>query len=257
MSKTAPSFWRGKTYWLVGASEGLGRSLAFELSRSGATLYLSARSKERLEELAEALPGAATAAPMDVRDRESVEAAFDAIPELDGVIYCAGVYEPMAAQDWDKEAVETMFDVNLIGAARVLGAVLPNMVARGHGHIVLIGSLAGLSGLPNAIGYGASKAGLIHLAESLRADLLPTSFNVQVVNPGFIETRLTAKNDFRMPGLTTADDAARRTRKCIETGRFRTYFPYWFAALFRLARFIPDWLYFGALGATKTKTPRS
>lgn len=236
--------WAGKTYWLVGASEGLGRELARELAAAGATLCLSARNRERLAELAAALPGQHVVAACDVRDAGSVRAAFAALPPLDGVICNAAFYEPVNATAWDAEAVEAMCDVNLTGTARVLACAVPALVARGGGHVALIGSLAGYRGLPGSIGYGSSKAGVIHLAESLRCDLPRGRFRVQVVNPGFIETRLTAKNDFRMPFIMSAAAAARRTRQALESGRFRTNFPRRFALLFRLAQFLPDWAYF-------------
>ncbi len=236
--------WRGKCYWLVGASEGLGRALAERLSAAGATLYLSARNADRLQELADALPGPAVVAPLDLRDAATVAKAFARIDRpLDGMIFCAGLYEPLDAAHWDADAVEAMCDVNFTGAARVLGQAVPAMLAQGRGHIVLIGSLAGLVGLPRSIGYGASKAGVIHMAESLRADL-PDAIKVQVINPGFIKTRLTDKNDFKMPFILSAEDAAARTVRLMERGRFRGYYPWRFAALFRAARLLPDWLYF-------------
>ncbi len=236
--------WSGKTYWLVGASEGLGRALAEELAGAGATLCLSARNAERLQALADALPGRHTVAACDVRDTASVRAAFETLPPLDGVICNAASYEPVNATAWDADAVEAMCDVNLTGAARVLGCAVPALVARGKGHIALVGSLAGYRGLPGSVGYGSSKAGVIHLAESIRCDLPREAFKVQVINPGFIETRLTAKNDFKMPFIMTAEAAARRMRKALETGHFRTNFPRRFALFFRLAQFLPDWAYF-------------
>lgn len=234
----------GKTYWLVGASEGLGRALAKTMADQGARLCLSARSEERLASLAGELATEAVVAPLDLRDAESVQAAFKALPEIDGIIYCAGAYDPLSAKDWDAEAVERMFDVNLTGAARALGACMPSLTARGGGHIVLIGSLAGLMGLPKSIGYSASKAGIIHLAECLRLDLPKPDFKVQVINPGFIKTRLTDKNAFKMPFLMSAEDAAERTLKAMEGDRFRNYYPRRFAAFFRVGRMLPDWLYF-------------
>jgi len=242
--------WAGKTYWLVGASEGLGRALAEELATAGASLCLSARNAERLQALAETLPGKHIVAACDVRDSASVRVAFDALPPLDGVICNAGFYEPVNASAWDADAVEAMCDVNLTGAARVLGSAVPALVARGKGHIALVGSLAGYRGLPGSIGYGSSKAGVIHLAESIRCDLPRDRFKVQVINPGFIETRLTAKNDFRMPFIMTAEAAALRTRKALESNRFRTNYPRRFALLFRLAQLLPDWAYVRAMGAS-------
>ncbi|MFW5654590.1 MAG: SDR family oxidoreductase, partial [Roseicyclus sp.] len=117
--------WSGKRYWLVGASEGLGRALAQVMSRAGVEVVVSARSEERLQELVAELPGRASYVPIDISDRESVEAAAKEVGEVDGMVFLAGAYWPMSAKDWDAAKVETMLDVNLTGAARVLGAVVP------------------------------------------------------------------------------------------------------------------------------------
>jgi short-subunit dehydrogenase len=118
------------------------------------------------------------------------------------------------------------------------------MVARGRGHLVLCGSLSGFRGLPGAIGYGASKAGLMHLAETMRVDLKRTGVEVQLVNPGFIRTRLTEKNDFTMPFIMDADTAARHFFAQMNRKSFSANFPRGFAALFRASQFLPDWLYY-------------
>lgn len=234
----------GKTYWLIGASEGLGRALAFELSASGVYLCLSARNETRLSELASQLPGKTMLFPMDVCNAESVAIAFEKLPKLDGVIYSAGTYEPMAADEWDNKAAEVMLDVNIMGAMRCLGHAIPAMNQTGGGHIILIGSLSGLKGLPGSIGYSSSKAALIHLAECLRADLDPKKFKIQIVNPGFIKSRLTDKNTFPMPFIMSANEAARRTLRIMRSGQFRTAFPKRFAFLFYIANLLPDWIYF-------------
>jgi NADP-dependent 3-hydroxy acid dehydrogenase YdfG len=236
--------WAGKRYWLVGASEGLGRALAERMSRAGVELVLSARSAERLEELAATLPAKARVVPVDVRDMASVAAAAADAGEVDGVVYLAGVYWPQAAQDWNAEQVEAMCDINFTGAARVVGAVLPSMLARGQGHIVLTGSLAGFRGLPGSIGYGASKAGIMVLAESLQADLRGSGIEVQQVNPGFIRTRLTEKNDFTMPFIMEADGAAGIMFDHMGTDHFKRSFPSVFSWVFRLSQFLPDWAYY-------------
>ena len=233
----------GKTYWLVGASEGLGRALALKLAGAGARLCLSARSEDRLQDLAAEIGRDTVVAPLDARDSDSVAAAFGTLPKLDGVIYNAGVYEPTTAQDWDADAVEAMCDINFTGAARVMGKAVPALVKQGSGHIVIVGSLAAFGGLPGAIGYAASKAGAASLAECIRLDLPAPDFNVQVMNPGFIKTRLTDKNDFEMPHLMTPDDAAEYVLKAMQGSRFRTSFPPAFARWFRLAGLFPDWLY--------------
>lgn len=229
---------QGKTYWLVGASHGLGYALAQALDAEGVRLILSARSPEPLAELADSLNDAAPL-PLDVTDSAAVAQAADKIGSLDGVIYCAGAYDPMAAPDWDADSAEQMADVNFMGALRVLGHVVPDMADRNTGHVVIIGSLAGHRGLPNAIGYGASKAAAMHLAENIRADLRGNNVKVQIVNPGFIRTRLTDKNAFEMPQIMSAEDAARRTLNAMKSNRFSTSFPAPFAWLFVLGRYLP------------------
>lgn len=231
-----------RTWWIVGASEGLGRALAQALDARGARLILSARNGKRLEALAADLRDAVPV-QMDVTSSQEVKQAAQAIGPVDGIIYCAGLYEPLTAQNWDAETVEKICDVNYIGAVRVLGRLVPRLVEANRGRIVLIGSLAGFTGLPGAIGYGSSKAALMHLGENMQADLRGTGVSVQLVNPGFIETRLTAKNRFGMPQIQTPEAAAARTVRAIESGRFRTSFPAPFAWIFTLGRFLPRGLF--------------
>lgn len=238
----------GSRYWIVGASEGLGSAVAERMSQRGARLVLSARGRERLEEVAHALTAGAEVMPLDIRDRRAVETAAADIGEIDGVIFLAGVYWPMRAREWDGEKVEAMFDVNLTGAARVLGAVVPGFAARGRGHVVIVGSLSGFRGLPRAIGYGAAKAGLMHLAENLRAEFHRSGVKVQLINPGFIRTRLTDKNDFAMPFIMSAENAAARVLGAMDSGRFQTNFPRAFSWLFRAGQFLPAPVYFRLFG---------
>lgn len=241
--------WQGKRYWLVGASEGLGREVAKQLSRAGAEVIVSARSEERLASLVAELPGKASYVTLDVTDRAAVEAAAKQIGHLDGMVYLAGVYWPMKSTEWDNEKADLMAQVNYLGASRVVGAVIGGMVARGAGHIVLTGSLSGFRGLPGAIGYSASKAGLMALGESMQADLHKHPVQVQVVNPGFIKTRLTDKNDFNMPFIMTPEDAAREVVEHMNSDAFKKSFPMVFSWVFRLSQFMPDWMYYRLFGA--------
>lgn len=234
----------GKRYWLVGASEGLGLALAQKLSAAGAEVILSARSEDSLKAAADSLRGPATILPMDVGSSESVTAAAAQLPDLDGMVFLAGVYWPMRAQDWDAKAAEAMANVNFTGCIRAVGAALPTMVAKNRGHVVITGSLSGFRGLPGAIGYAASKAGTMVLAESLYADLRKSGVTVQLANPGFIRTRLTAKNDFTMPFIMEPEAAAEIMFRHMQSGRFKISFPTLFSWLFRGGNLLPDWLYY-------------
>lgn len=233
----------GKRFWLVGASEGLGLALAQALSREGAEVILSARSAEGLAEACAGVPRSC-AVVVDVADSASVALAVQAAGDIDGMVFLAGVYWPMAAQAVNPEQLEAMCDINFTGCARLVAAVLPAMMARGAGHLVLTGSLSGFRGLPGAVGYAASKAGVMALAESLYADLRGSGIKVQLANPGFIRTRLTAKNDFAMPFLMEPDAAAAAMLHLMQSNRFKANFPTVFSWLFRAGQFLPDWLYY-------------
>lgn len=234
----------GKRYWLVGASEGLGAALAQALSRAGAEVILSARNEASLQAVASGLPGPSQCQPVDVTDADSVRSAADAIGPVDGVVYLAAVYWPMPAVRWQAEQATAMADVNFTGALRVLGVVVPDMVERGSGHIVITGSLGGFRGLPGAIGYAASKAGVMSLAESMYYDLRKTGVDVQLVNTGYIRTRLSDKNTIPMPFIMEPEVAADKMVAHMLSSRFSTSYPTVFSWLFRISRFLPQWLYF-------------
>ena len=241
--------WQGKRYWLVGASDGLGAALALQLSRAGAEVILSARSEDKLNDLANSLPGKAEVVTVDVSDNESVVSAAKAVGTVDGVVYLAGVYWPFGAKEWDAEQANAMADINFTGLMRVMGQVVPNMVARDAGHIVITSSLTGFRGLPGSIGYTASKAATMSLAECMYADLYKMGVKVQVVNPGFIKTQLTDKNDFKMPFLMTPEQASQEVFEHMNTDKFKKSFPFAFSLLFRGSQFLPDWLYYRIFGA--------
>lgn len=236
--------WSGKRYWLVGAGDGLGAALATRLSAAGAHVIVSSRSEDKLKELVDALPSDGSYQTVDVADDQSVNAAAEAIGPVDGVVFLAGVYWPFAAQEWNAEQATTMADINFTGLMRVMGAVVPGMVRRDAGHIVITGSLSGFRGLPGSIGYTASKAGTMSLAECMYADLRQTGVQVQVANPGFIKTQLTDKNDFKMPFLMTPEEAAEYMFRHMNGDRFKLSFPRLFSLVFRGSQLLPDWLYF-------------
>ncbi len=238
--------WQGKRYWIVGASEGLGRALAHQLSKIGVEVIVSARSEDRLRSLVAELPGKASWVTVDVADLKDVERARAEVGDIDGVVYLAGVYWPMQASEWDNAQAEAMANVNYLGASRVVGSVIKDFTRRDRGHVVLTSSLTAFRGLPGSIGYTASKAAIMSLAECMYADLRKTGVQVQVVNPGFIKTQLTEKNDFNMPFIMEPEDAARAVFEHMnDTPRFKKSFPMLFSWVFRLSQFLPDWAYYG------------
>ena len=239
----------GKRYWLVGAGDGLGKALAHHMSRAGIEVIVSARSEAKLAALAEELPGKASYQTVDISDDDSVKAAAEAVGEIDGVVLLAGVYWPFSAREWDADQAVAMADVNFTGFMRVLGQAVPQFVEKDAGHIVITSSLTGFRGLPGSIGYTASKAATMSLAECMYADLRNTGVRVQVANPGFIKTQLTEKNDFNMPFIMSPEDAAKEVFDHMNTDGFKKSFPLLFSWVFRGSQFMPDWMYYRLFGA--------
>lgn len=239
-------------FWIIGASEGIGASLAQELARGGEKIALSARNSEKLENIRQSLNGEGhLALPADVGRGASLSTAFDQIREawgeIDTLIYSAGAYTPMNARQMDIGAIETMVDTNLVGAFRAVATVLPTMLEKNAGRIVLIGSVAGYRGLGNAIGYGASKAGINHFAENLRIDLSGTRVRVQLVCPGFVRTRLTDKNRFNMPFLMEPGAAAKAIAFGLRSSKFEIHFPFRLSLFLKAMSVLPASLYFPLL----------
>jgi NAD(P)-dependent dehydrogenase (short-subunit alcohol dehydrogenase family) len=241
--------WQGQRVWLIGASTGIGRALAERLYAMGANVIVSARNLEALKAFVLDHPGS-TALPLDVTDRAAVRrAAGSALTEgpLDLVCYCAGHYQPMRATAIDLNGLLRHHEVNTVGALHVLDAVTPGMLARRQGHISLVSSVAGFRGLPQSLAYGPTKAALINLAETLYLDLHAHGLGVSVINPGFVETPLTAHNDFHMPALISPAEAAQAIVQGWATGDFEIHFPKRFTRLMKLLRLLPYRLYFAAV----------
>ena len=236
--------WSNKRYWIVGASEGLGLALAKKMSEAGASLVLTARNEARLKEIAASLPNKAEVLPLDITNLAAVKKSAKMLKNLDGFVFLAGAYWPMSAQEWDIGKVTKMVNVNLIGALHTLEVILPMFIEKNRGHLVFTGSLAGYRGLPAALGYGSSKAAIANLSETLRYDLKETPIKVQLINPGFIKTRLTDKNQFKMPQIMAPEDAAEKMFSNMNKNNFSSSFPAPFSWLFRVSRVLPDSIYF-------------
>jgi NAD(P)-dependent dehydrogenase (short-subunit alcohol dehydrogenase family) len=241
--------WRGQRVWLIGASTGIGRALASQLHALGATVIVSARKMEALQAFADQHPGS-IALPLDVTDAQAVQTVARQVLSsglLDLVCYCAGHYRAMRATAIDLPDLLRHHDVNTVGALHVLAAVTPAMAARRQGHISLVSSVAGFRGLPQSLAYGPTKAALINLAETLYLDLQPHGLGVSVINPGFVETPLTAQNTFRMPALITPEQAAQAIVQGWAKGEFDIHFPKRFTRVMKLLRLLPHRLYFAAV----------
>jgi short-subunit dehydrogenase len=238
--------WRGKTVWIVGASSGIGQATASALHAQGAQVVVSARQATLLDDFVAKHPGS-QALVLDATNRQEVQAAARQLlgqGALDCVVYCAGHYRAMRADALDVVDMERHITVNYVGALYVLDAVLPALRARGAGHISLVGSVAGYRGLPNSLAYGPTKAALINLAETLYLDLHDKGVGVSIINPGFVQTPLTAGNDFAMPALLTPQQAATAILKGWAQGNFEIHFPKRFTLWLKALRILPNRVFF-------------
>ena len=170
-----------------------------------------------------------------------------ALGSLDLVLYSAGRYQAMRATNFDLDEALRHVQVNQVGALHVIAAVLPRLLAQRRGHLSLVSSVAGYRGLPNSMAYGPTKAALINLAETLYLDLAPLGIGVSVINPGFVETPLTAQNSFTMPALTSPEQAALAITRGWAAGHFEIDFPKRFTLWLKALRQLPDGLYFWAI----------
>lgn len=221
------------------------------LARDGWRVAASARRGDALESLrqeARGLPGEIRAFPVDVTDRQAVADCVAAIERdfghIDLAVLNAGTHQPMPADKFSAAIVQRLLDINVMGVANGLEAILPLLIARGAGRVCIVASLAGYGGLPSAAAYGASKAALINMAEALRPELLENGVILQLINPGFVKTPLTDKNDFEMPFLISAEDAAEAILRGFKSDRFEIAFPGTFVRLMKLLRLLPYGLYF-------------
>ncbi len=234
--------------WLIGASSGMGLEVGRLLVLDGWKVTISSRNQARLEQAA----GDMGAAPLrlDITDKEAVSLCAHTLftehaPEL--VLVNAGDYRPMPLNDFDVELFEQLNRVNYLGAVYVLGAVLPLMRDAGGGQVLVNASSAGYRGLPHGAPYSAPKAATIHLIESLHLEAADWNIGLRVINPGFVESRLTKKNNFRMPALLTPTDAARRIVLGLDRKHFEITFPRRLIWPLKLLRCLPYRFYFSLI----------
>ena len=225
--------------WIIGASDGIGAALARAYAARGAHLVLSARSEDALEKLKTEIDESGSSAevhPLDVADRASLETAVEGLADVTRVIHLAAIYDPGKVADIDPEMAAKIVTVNLTGTLNV-AQITPKALRKG-GQLALCGSVAGYMGLPQGQIYSATKAGVINLAESLRVEARD-QLDVRLISPGFVDTRLTKKNDFTMPALVTPEVAAAAIVKGLDGRRFEVHFPRRLTLALKLLRALP------------------
>lgn len=236
--------------WLTGASSGIGEALVAPLVEAGARVAITARRAERLESIAARFPSSdrrVMIAPADVTDRTAVEGAVREIDArfggIDLAIFNAGTHQPVSALVFDPEPYVRVMTLNFFSVLSCIEAVLPQMLARGSGHIAGVASLAGYRALPTSGAYGASKAALIHALDAMRFDVEPRGVHVTVINPGFVKTPLTDLNTFQMPALIDAAQAAGIIVRGLTSRRKEIHFPARFSWTMKAMRVLPYPIY--------------
>lgn len=233
--------WQNRKVWIIGASTGMGAALAKELCSLGAAVTISARDKEKLNQVS---ANQMAIIPLDIRDRTAVKAAANNYLEehgaFDVIVLMAGYWQQMNAFNFSYDEFRQHQEVNLLGFASCIDAVLPSMIATNNGMLVGISSVAGFRGLSGSIAYGPSKAAQLNLLESLRIDLKQTNVKVLTVAPGFVTTPLTAKNEFSMPFLISAETAAKKIVAGMEKNKAEIVFPWQMKLIMGVARLIPS-----------------
>ncbi|WP_163876379.1 SDR family NAD(P)-dependent oxidoreductase [Rhizobium laguerreae] len=237
--------------WISGASSGIGRALALRLAGEGYKVAVTARSHEKLVELqaeANGLSGSIIVLDGDVTNAEDMEHVIASIEYEHGTlamaILNAGVCLPVHAEDLKRTDFEKSFAVNLSGVVNCLLPAIRHMKAKGQGQIAIVSSVTGYGGLPTGAAYGATKAALINMAESLKFDLDKMGIRIQLVSPGFVDTPATRKNAFPVPALVSVEEAAREIAAGLKSQAFEITFPKRFTAMLKLARLLPYSVYF-------------
>ena len=239
--------WPDARVWVIGASTGIGAATAKLLLDAGARVALSARSADKLHEVA-AGNAKALVEPLDFTHAAQVTAAWNRIrAQWDGVdlvLVVAGTHKEMRAWELNENDSRALLEINLHAVINTTGAVVPGLLAQGRGAIGIVASVAGYRGLPKALIYGASKAAVINFTETLYLDLHPKGLGVYLIMPGFVKTPLTDGNDFAMPHLISAEEAAREIVAGLRAGDFEIHFPRAFTRQLKFLRLLPYRWYF-------------
>ena len=236
-----------KNIWITGASSGIGKALAIRFAQKGWQVAASARRENLLNKISE-LNKNISPFPLDVTDKEKCKEVFEEIKNkyqnLDICFFSTGTWDPKKEKDIDIEQMESVMKINFFGTLNCIKTVENYFKDKKSGHISIVSSVAGYRGLPNSTGYGASKAALINLAESLYFDFGRHNVRISLVSPGFIKTPMTDKNEFKMPFLKTPEFAADKIYNGLVNGsNFEIDFPKELTLILKLLKILPNRLY--------------
>jgi len=237
-----------KTIWITGASSGIGKSLALKFAKEGWQVAASARREDLLNQLTESNQNIVSF-PLDVTNGEKCKEVFEKIKNrfenIDICFLSTGTWDPKKEKDIDIDQMKIVMEVNFFGTLNCIKAVETYFKENKNGHISIVSSIAGYRGLPNSTGYGASKAALNNLAESLYFDFGRHNVRVSLISPGFIKTPMTDKNEFKMPFLKTPEFAADKIYNGLISGSsFEIDFPKELTLILKFLKILPDKIYF-------------
>jgi short-subunit dehydrogenase len=242
--------WNECRIWVIGASTGIGATTAQALLAAGARVALSARKADLLAAVAGG-NARALIEPLDYTASAQVAAAWERIRaawgRVDLVLIVAGTHAEIRAWELTEANAMALLKTNLHGVIGTVATVLPALLAQGQGAIGIVASVAGYRGLPKALIYGASKAALINFSETLYLDLHPKRLGVYLINPGFVRTPLTDKNEFQMPHLISPEEAAAAILAGLRAGEFEIHFPKAFTRQLKLLQVLPYRWYFAII----------
>ena len=238
-----------KCIWITGASTGIGKELALKLAMEGYKVAASARSAKNLLKLknqSKSLKGSLNVYPLDISIKNNVNSTFNKIEKDLGVIGTtilnAAINEPINAKNFSSKKINNLMNINYSGTVNCLDPIIKKFIKRKCGKIAVVASLAGYIGFPYSSGYCPTKAALINLCESLRSDLKQYNIIIQVINPGFVKTPMTDKNNFHMPFLISSKKSVDYIYKEMLTNKFEIFFPKIFGLILKILRFLPYFL---------------
>jgi len=248
-----------KNCWLIGASSGIGFELAKKLCANGYNVIISARGLENLNQLRDEIYlikkssvnsqnfGEVEVVSCDVANYDSMRVAQEEIvakfKRIDLAIFASAIYDRMGAVNFDWTLANKIMNVNFSGFLNLLHLITPHFIQNHSGHLAVIASVAGYRGLPQSFCYGASKAALINLCEGIYPELQAHNINISIINPGFVKTRLTDKNNFAMPFIISAKEASDFIYKGLIAKKFEIHFPKKFTFILKFFRIIPYNIY--------------
>lgn len=241
---------KNKNIWIIGCSSGIGEAVAKELAASGATLALSARRETKLNKICNNLEGKHTVLPLDISNPKEVKKAVESLrskwKKIDIIINFAALYYPGDMVKLESTKTKKLIEVNLTSSFYLAEYALPHLIEQGEGQLVFCGSVAGYMGLPGGQPYSATKAAIINMSESLYLEMKKSKTNVDIklINPGFVKTPMTEKNDFEMPMVLQPEQAAKAISKGLLASKFEIHFPRKFTNIMKFLEILPYGIYF-------------